>query len=129
MNLDFASYTRSAAFSLTLSENMMEAVLRIGEEQRVSGFGILHNQATSNALYRRGLIVQTAYDIPKEWKCSESEGLYCYDLTVAGQHVAALLKEAGFKVRVPIASSDPVAAKMAEIELKPQFRDEDASDD
>ncbi len=102
MNLDFASYTRSAAFHLTLSEAMIEAVLAIGKFQDKYGYGILANRMTSNALYRRGLIELTKKEIPREWKASKSEGAYCYELTRAGQLVREMLGEAGFMAPHPI---------------------------
>ena len=98
MNVDFASSVRSSAFNLTLSEAMIESVLCIHRDSKIQGYGFLYNRNTSNALYKRGLILPTSKDIPQEWRDS-ANGICCYELTQAGNLVVGLLNEAGFKVR------------------------------
>lgn len=98
MNADFASFVREASFHLTLSEQMIGVILSVQEDmsRTKQKCGVIYNRATSNALYRRGIVIPSASeDFPKAWKDSASWPYY-YELTKAGVLIAELLKEAGF---------------------------------
>lgn len=119
MNSDFANFVREASFNLTLSQQMISAMLvadRDCNDPKI-GYGLIYSRKTTNALYHRGLIIPTAKAVPDDWK-SSPWWPYAYDLTEAGKLVVGLLKEAGFK-----SDNDTVAPSEETPEVKISLKD------
>jgi hypothetical protein len=92
MNNRFAEYTTSTAFSLSLTKNQCNALLRLkaGNKTEFGGISLeLHTVGTMRQLEVRGLVAW-AY---KDGKASHFEGL-----TDAGRLVVGLLEQAGLTI-------------------------------
>ena len=125
-NEAFAGYTRSTAFSMSLSANMTNRILRNVAMERavdIMGdlatrydwyrpytpygiFGDLMLDNTDQALIRRGLFEVTKASVyvaqrPSEWRCLDDDMREMCVPTRAGHLVAELLIEAGFEPKDP----------------------------
>ena len=96
LNPQLANATRSAAFHLTLSDNLINTLLELERDREAWGHsGFIYHRGTSGALERRGLIV-AAKDPEREDLPATANGFY-FDITPAGELVIQLLKMAGFQ--------------------------------
>lgn len=88
MNQQFAEYTRSSAFTLTLNEAAIHNILWMDKCLPNDGNGAyyINSRTEREYLKRRGLIKRPP----------NNENTHAYQLTHAGHWVARLLQEAGF---------------------------------
>jgi len=94
----FGKYTRSTAFNISLSQNMIDRLLGIESNMvttRLSLDRVLDISATNKALERRGLIEI----LPENQLDEEMSEVWIMQLTEAGKLLCPLLKVAGFKAR------------------------------